>query len=118
ALLLHLAALLKGLLIEHADHVPGALVHDDLFLPELLARRRHPIAAAELRECDLEDAAEEIAEGIPGVPLRRRLGPTALRAHPVRPRVSTGRPGSRSPRSSRSRRGRIPRPPRAASSAR
>src|SRR5206468_4013768 len=84
ALLLHLAALLKGLLIEHADHVPGALVDDDLFLPELLARRRHAIAAAELSERDFEDAAQEIAEGIPGVSLRRRLGPTALRAHPVR----------------------------------
>ena len=57
ALLLHLAALLEGLLIEHADHVPGALVDDDLFLPELLARRRHAIAAAELGEGDLEDAA-------------------------------------------------------------
>src|SRR5439155_1418640 len=84
--LLHLASLLEGLLVEHADHVPGALVDDDLFLPELLARRRHPIAAAELRERDLEDAAQEIAEGIPGVSLRRRLGPPALRAHPVRRR--------------------------------
>src|SRR5436853_782501 len=84
ALLPHLAALLTGLLVEHADHVPGALVDDDLFLPELLARRRHAIAAAELGEGDLEDAAKEIAERIPGVSLRRRLGPPALRAHPVR----------------------------------
>src|SRR5207244_9084523 len=30
--------------------------------------------------------AQEIAEGIPGVSLRRRLGPPALRAHPVRRR--------------------------------
>src|SRR5437016_3631618 len=59
ALLLHLATLLEGLLIEDADHVPRALVDDDLFLPELLARRRHTIAAAELGEGDLEDAAQD-----------------------------------------------------------
>src|SRR5438445_667734 len=86
ALLLHLATLLEGLLIEDADHVPRALVDDDLFLPELLARRRHTIAAAELGEGDLEDAAQEIAERIPGVSLRGRLGPPAFRAHPVRRR--------------------------------
>src|SRR2546426_7475116 len=86
ALLLHFAALLEGLMIEPPDHVPGALVHDDLFLPELLARRRHAIATAQLGKGDLEDAAQKIAERVPGVPLRSRFRPTAFRAHPIRRR--------------------------------
>src|SRR2546426_8986259 len=64
ALLLDLAALLERLLVEHADHVARPLVDDDLFLPELLARRRHAIPALELRKRDFEDAAEEVAERI------------------------------------------------------
>jgi len=73
ALLLHLATLLEGLLVEDPDHIPRALVDDDLFLPELLTGRRHAISTAELRERDLEDASQEIPERIPGVSLSRRL---------------------------------------------
>src|SRR5207247_6876320 len=81
ALLLHLAALLEGLLIEDADHVARALVHDDLFFAELLPRRRDAVAPAELRERHLEDASEEGSERIAGVALGRRLRPGALWPH-------------------------------------
>src|SRR2546426_210681 len=84
ALLLDLAALLERLLVEHADHVARPLVDDDLFLPELLARRRHAIPALELRKRDFEDAAEEVAERIADIRLGRRLRSPALRAHAIR----------------------------------
>src|SRR6266571_8890409 len=60
ALLLDLAALLERLLVEHADHIACPLVDDDLFLPELLAGRRDAVPALELRERDLEDAAQQV----------------------------------------------------------
>src|SRR3989454_2211119 len=85
-LLLHLPTLLERLLVEHADHVARPLVHDDLFLAELLPRGRHAIPALELREGDLEDAAEQVAERIPDVRLGGGLRSSALRAHPVRRR--------------------------------
>src|SRR2546425_9412595 len=84
ALLLHLPTLLERLLIEHADHVARPLVHDDLFLAELLTGGRHAVPALELREGDLEDAAEQVPEGIPDVRLGGRLRSPALRAHTVR----------------------------------
>src|SRR5213594_5206892 len=83
ALLLDLAPLLERLLVEHADHVARPLVDDDLFLPELLPGRRHAIPTLELRERDLENAAEQIAEWIADVRLGRRLRPPALRAHAI-----------------------------------
>src|SRR2546422_1490038 len=85
-LLLHLPTLLERLLVEHADHVARPLVHDDLFLAELLPRGRHAIPALELREGDLEDAAEQVAERIPDVRLGGGLRSPALRAHSVRRR--------------------------------
>src|SRR2546425_1132738 len=83
ALLLDLAALLERLLVKYADHVSRPLVDDDLFLAELLPGRRHAIPALELRERDLEDAAEQVAERIADVRLGRRLWSAALRAHAI-----------------------------------
>src|SRR5881296_1211649 len=85
-LLLHLPTLLKRLLVEHSDHVARPLVDDDLFLAELLPGRRHAVPALELRERDLEDAAEQVAERIPDIRLGGRLRSPALRAHAVRRR--------------------------------
>src|SRR5207245_1950510 len=67
ALLLDLSTLLEGLLVEHADHVARPLVDDDLFLAELLPRRRPTIPALQLGKRHLEDAAAEVAERIPDV---------------------------------------------------
>src|SRR5437870_600662 len=86
ALLLHLSTLLERLLVEHSDHVARPLVNDDLFLAELLPGRRHAVPALELRERDLEDAAEQVAERIPDIRLGGRLRSPALRAHAVRRR--------------------------------
>ena len=86
ALLLDLAALLERLLVEDSNHVARSLVHDDLFLAELLPRRGDAVAPAELRERHLEDAPQEVSERIADVALGRRLRPAALRAHPVRRR--------------------------------
>src|SRR5437899_4050558 len=86
ALLLDLAALLERLLVKYADHVSRPLVDDDLFLAELLPGRRHAVPALELRERDLEDAAEQVAERIPDIRLGGRLRSPALRAHAVRRR--------------------------------
>src|SRR6266849_1816026 len=83
ALLLDLAALLERLLVEHADHVARPLVDDDLFFPELLPSRRDAIPALKLRERDLEDAAEQVAERIADVRLGGRFRSPAFGAHAV-----------------------------------
>ena len=67
ALALHLAAALERGLVEHLDHLAGALVGDDLL--EAVAQARRPDGLGEpalAPHRDLQDPSHQVAEGVPG----------------------------------------------------